>query len=135
MDTFFKVYLIAILAVLAQCQMTERKGRPGGWHDVKVDDDGVQKVLQFAVTEHNQESNGEFMKVNRIVTARRQVVAGMKYNLKVDVSIYNCQVSDTENCQNPENSDQQKKRCTFEVLTVPWMNTTEVKRKRCYDRI
>ncbi|XP_063297462.1 cystatin-like [Pelobates fuscus] len=136
METFFKVYLVVILAVLAQCDLTGNRESPllGNWLAIDEDNEEVQKALQFAVTKYNKESNGEFMKVNWIISALQKVVAGMRYKLRVAASIYKCTVSGSENCKNLKNSKPKKKECVFQVYTVAWKNLMEVTRSRCFSR-
>ncbi|XP_053317143.1 cystatin-C-like [Spea bombifrons] len=134
METLFKFCVVVTLAVLVQGypQIQKKPQRLGGWQDIKDDDKYLQKALEFATTQFNAESNSNeyITRVDRVIWAKRQVVAGMKYRIRVEVFFSTCGQSDytPESCQD---TAPQKKVCTFEVLTVPWMDTTELKRKTC----
>uniref|UniRef100_A0A8C5MLK2 Cystatin domain-containing protein n=1 Tax=Leptobrachium leishanense TaxID=445787 RepID=A0A8C5MLK2_9ANUR len=129
MENLLKLCIIVILATIAQSYI-DNKSRPrlGGWADVKEPNAGLENALQVAIEEYNKANNGEIIKkVDKIISARQQVVAGMKYNVKVDVTVTSCKTTDLYcgTCQEDENSIPQKKRCIFEVLLVPWMNTKQ----------
>ncbi|XP_018118355.1 cystatin-C [Xenopus laevis] len=100
----------------------------GGWRDAKEDDKSVLEALQFATAEYNRGNNGDYItKVHRIIRFRKQVVAGMKYAMDVEVITTPC--SDFESTS--ENCPTQKKRCSFQVLSVPWMHSTKLTNKSC----
>jgi hypothetical protein len=50
----------------------------GGWSNVSVRDSNVVSAARFAVTEHGRQ---EPVTLKKIVRARRQVVAGMSYEV------------------------------------------------------
>ncbi|OCT77799.1 cystatin [Xenopus laevis] len=107
---------------------TNRDQLLGGWRDAKEDDKSTLEALQFATDEYNRGNNGEYItKVHRIIRFRKQVVAGMKYAMDVEVIVTPC--SDFESVS--ENCSTQKKRCSFLVLSVPWMNSTRLISKSC----
>ncbi|KAM8945476.1 cystatin-like [Pelodytes ibericus] len=157
MDILFKLSAVVILAAFAHCSPDQqsRQRRMGGWNDenagtavtkpkllggwstADVKSEGVQNALDFATAEYNRQSNSELIfKVNRIVSAKKQVVAGMKYLIVVDVSLKPCTYSDNDHqiCQNPENAKPEKKRCTFEILVQAWLDNTQLNRKDCKPR-
>ncbi|KAM4772539.1 cystatin-like [Rhinophrynus dorsalis] len=132
MSTLGKISLVVILAMFAEV-FANKENKPrllGGWQDAKEDDKGVQRALQFATAQYNKESNGDHIaSVHRIISARKQVVAGMKYEIEVEVFVNSC--ADQENCPNEENTISTKKRCSFQILSVPWKNITQLLKKIC----
>jgi len=53
---------------------------PGGWSAIEVSDPAVLSAAQFAVTQKYSGANVPFT----IVSAQKQVVAGMKYDLTIE---------------------------------------------------
>ncbi|XP_075452406.1 cystatin-like [Ascaphus truei] len=135
MAVVLKVFVVLILATFTQVIADRQTGSQllGGWRDAKEDDEGIQMALQFAMTEYNKESNDMYIsKVHRIISLKKQVVAGIKYLMKVEVITTSCEKSKytMENCPNRRNTSTIK-RCTFEVLSVPWRKITELRRHFC----
>ncbi|XP_075452405.1 cystatin-like [Ascaphus truei] len=135
MAVVLKVFVVLILATFTQV-IADRQTRPqllGGWRKAKEDDKGIQMALQFAMTEYNKESNDMYIsKVHRIISLKKQVVAGMRYLMTVEVITTSCEKSKytMENCPNSRNTSTIT-RCTFEVLSVPWQKITELRQHFC----
>ncbi|XP_075450866.1 cystatin-like [Ascaphus truei] len=129
MAVVLKVFVVLILV------FADRQTRPQlvrGWIDVN-DDEEIQKALKFAMTEYNKASNDVYIsKVHRIISLKKQVVAGMKYLMKVEIVTTSCKKSKftMENCPNKGNTSKIK-RCTFEVLSVPWLKITKLTQNIC----
>ncbi|XP_063001738.1 cystatin-like [Elgaria multicarinata webbii] len=111
------------------------QGMPGGVEDVPVSDPGVQQAAAFAVQAYNNASNSPFYyKALRIVTARRQVVAGMRYYLTEELVKTQCEKTggsdlspeELQRCTAAPPGERQEQTCNFQVLSQPWM---EIKMK------
>ncbi|XP_030052127.1 cystatin [Microcaecilia unicolor] len=140
MFSVWKISLLfmASLALTAATIPGKKDRRPlGGWTDVNVteNDSGLQKALEVAIREHNKASNDQFINVvTNVIRARRQIVAGMKYSLNVQIAKTDCRKSDStpENCTESELSRlSQHKRCRFVVYLVPWLKKEELKQNNC----
>ncbi|MEE6474780.1 hypothetical protein FKM82_010492 [Ascaphus truei] len=135
MAALWKVFVVVILATFTQVFADRPTGpqRLGAWSDAEGDG-GIQKALQFAISEYNKASNDMYIsKVHRIISSRKQVVAGMKYYMEIEVVTTSCKTLDSTltNCPNQENMTSKIQRCTFEVLSVPWLKTNALKYSFC----
>ncbi|KAM5164402.1 cystatin-like [Mantella aurantiaca] len=127
MAMYWKVCAVITLALFLQVFAQQRR-KVGGWNEVKEDNKGVQTALKFAQEEFNRISNdGYITKINRTIKLMRQIVAGTKYRMEVEVTMSSCKDTD-EQCQN---ETQQTKVCKFEVLLVPWQNVEELWNSSC----
>ncbi|KAJ1154124.1 hypothetical protein NDU88_006880 [Pleurodeles waltl] len=130
----WQVSLLAIVA-LGTVVPAVRSGKLGGWFDVDPQDKGLQKALTFAMLEYNEGSNDMYRRqIMTIIKARKQIVSGAKYEVKVVTGLTSCLKTDPENevCSfhaSPELL--QRSTCIFNVLTVPWLKKVELKSKRC----
>uniref|UniRef100_A0A3B1JQD5 Cystatin domain-containing protein n=1 Tax=Astyanax mexicanus TaxID=7994 RepID=A0A3B1JQD5_ASTMX len=106
---------------------------PGKPQNVSTNDTGVKEAVQSAVYLFNNESNDLFFfKASAIDDAQRQIVKGVKYLLKVEISRTVCQKResnvDLANCDfQPHGVLQQTFLCKAEVWAIPWqkiMKTT-----------
>ncbi|KFQ75801.1 Cystatin, partial [Phaethon lepturus] len=64
-------------------------------------DEGLQRALQFAMAEYNKASNDMYSsRVVRIISAKRQIVSGIKYIMKVEVGRTTCPkpATDLQSC-------------------------------------
>uniref|UniRef100_A0A2K5J5K9 Cystatin domain-containing protein n=1 Tax=Colobus angolensis palliatus TaxID=336983 RepID=A0A2K5J5K9_COLAP len=89
--------LLAILAVaLAVNPAAEASpGKPprlvGGPMDASVEEEGVRRALDFAVSEYNKASNYKYHSCAlQVVRARKQIVAGVNYFLDVELGQTTC---------------------------------------------
>uniref|UniRef100_A0A8C6JMZ7 Egg-white cystatin n=1 Tax=Melopsittacus undulatus TaxID=13146 RepID=A0A8C6JMZ7_MELUD len=74
-------------------------------------DEGVQKALKFAMTEYNKASNDLYAsRVVRIISAKSQIVSGVKYIMKVEVGQTTCPktATDLQSCALHEEPDMAK---------------------------
>ncbi|NXR08942.1 CYT protein, partial [Semnornis frantzii] len=98
-------------------------------------DEGLQEALNFAIEEYNKASNDRYSsRVVRIISAKKQIVAGINYIMEVEIARTTCQkpAADLQSCALP-NSPQLAKHtiCNFVVYTVPWLNKTELLKSEC----
>uniref|UniRef100_A0A8V5FT53 Egg-white cystatin n=2 Tax=Melopsittacus undulatus TaxID=13146 RepID=A0A8V5FT53_MELUD len=98
-------------------------------------DEGVQKALQFAMTEYNKDNNDLYAsRVVRIISAKSQIVSGVKYIMKVEVGRTTCPktATDVQSCALNEEPDMAKlTTCKFVVYTVPWLNQIKLLESSC----
>lgn len=128
MTMYWKVCAVVALTLFAQVFSQQRK-KVGGWNEVKEDSSGVQNALKFAQEEFNRNSNDIYiMNIKRTIKIMRQIVAGTKYRMEVEVTMSSCKNFDTEQC--PDDIHKTK-ICKFEVLIVPWQNVKELWNSSC----
>ncbi|NXO72479.1 CYT protein, partial [Phainopepla nitens] len=99
-------------------------------------DEGLERALQFAMTAYNRASNDMYSsRVVRIIRAQKQVVAGVKYIMEVEIARTTCTKSKTDGQRCSFHQEPQMARhtiCNFEVLDVPWLNQMELLKSRCH---
>ncbi|NXF35914.1 CYT protein, partial [Nyctibius bracteatus] len=98
-------------------------------------DEGLQRALQFAMTEYNKASNDMYSsRVVRVISAQRQLVSGIKYTMKVEVGRTTCPkpAADLQSCAFHDAPQMAKHAiCDFVVYTIPWLNKIELLRSSC----
>uniref|UniRef100_A0A8D0GZY2 Cystatin C n=1 Tax=Sphenodon punctatus TaxID=8508 RepID=A0A8D0GZY2_SPHPU len=97
-----------------------RKGRsPVMWHE-----EGVQRALQFAMSEYNKASNDKFAsRVAEVIQAKKQIVSGIRYILDVKVGRTTCTKSAPDMANHLT--------CNFVVYTIPWQNKISLVNNKC----
>ncbi|KAM9383502.1 cystatin-like [Phaethornis superciliosus] len=99
-------------------------------------DESFQRALQFAMLEYNRASNDMYSsRVVRVISAKRQLVSGIKYVMKVEIARTTCPkpANDLQNCafhEAPEMS--QHTICDFVVYTIPWLNQIKLLTSSCH---
>ncbi|GAB1302037.1 Cystatin E/M [Apodemus speciosus] len=135
------------LGLLAFCLLTLspdvraelRSRRTGERQNLSPDDPRVQKAAQAAVASYNMGSDSlYYFKDTKVINASCQVVAGIKCFLMMDIESTECTKSrvsgdhmDLTTCPLAAGEQQEKLRCYFEVLEVPWRNTTQLLKHDC----
>ncbi|XP_020020337.1 cystatin-M [Castor canadensis] len=139
------------LALLALCLLTlspdaraEFRGRRTGERkDLSPNDPQVQKAAQMAVANYNMGSNSlYYYRDTHIVKAQSQMVAGVKYYLTVDMESTACRKTrvsgdgsgdgvDLTTCPLATGVQQEKLRCDFEILEIPWKNSSQLLKHDC----
>ncbi|NXB27262.1 CYT protein, partial [Rhagologus leucostigma] len=103
--------------------------------DNPENDEGLERALQFAMTAYNRASNDMYSsRVVRIISAKKQVVAGIKYIMEVEIARTTCTkpATDIQRCAFREEPHMARRTiCTFVVLTVPWRNQMELLESKC----
>ncbi|XP_015476646.1 cystatin-like [Parus major] len=103
--------------------------------DDPENDEGLERALQFAMTAYNRASNDMYSsRVVRIISAKKQIVAGIKYIMEVEIARTTCTkpATDIQHCAFHEEPQMAKHTiCTFVVLTVPWRNQVELLESKC----
>ncbi|XP_053088833.1 cystatin-F isoform X1 [Pangasianodon hypophthalmus] len=142
MDTSYHLLLVFLLAGFCSSETLPVKSpvlifangpAPGKPQNVSRNDTEVKKAVLTATYFFNNKSNDAFFfKASAIDEAQRQIVKGIKYFLKVEISRTVCKKRDADadlaNCSfQPKHKLQQTFLCNFEVWAVPWqkmMKTT-----------
>ncbi|TRZ25106.1 hypothetical protein HGM15179_002009 [Zosterops borbonicus] len=99
-------------------------------------DEGLERALQFAMTAYNRASNDMYSsRVVRIISAQKQIVAGVKYIMEVEIARTACTkpATDIQRCAFLQGPQMAKRAiCNFVVLTVPWRNQVELLESKCH---
>uniref|UniRef100_G3TEB6 Cystatin C n=1 Tax=Loxodonta africana TaxID=9785 RepID=G3TEB6_LOXAF len=109
----------------------------GGIMDADENEEGVQRALDFAISEYNKASNDKFhSRVVQVVRARKQIVSGVNYFLDVEIGRTTCTKSQPNLANCPFHDQPQLKKkalCSFQIYTVPWLGTTSLTKSSCQD--
>ncbi|KAJ8013529.1 hypothetical protein DPEC_G00030720 [Dallia pectoralis] len=128
MDWKIVVPLFALVLTVSSEKMV---GAPA---DANLNDPSLKNALQFAVVEHNKQSNEMYIRqVASVVKAQTQVVAGLKYIFTVNMGRTSCRKGRVEtNClvhKDPEMASTYK--CNFEVWSRPWLSDIQLLKNDC----
>ncbi|NXD28539.1 CYT protein, partial [Spelaeornis formosus] len=103
--------------------------------DDPENDEGLERALQFAMTAYNRASNDMYSsRVVRIISAKKQIVAGIKYIMEVEIARTTCTkpATDIQHCAFHEEPQMARHTiCNFVVLNVPWRNQVELLESKC----
>ncbi|NXK91263.1 CYT protein, partial [Formicarius rufipectus] len=103
--------------------------------DNPENDEGLQRALQFAMVAYNRASNDMYSsRVVRVISAKRQIVAGVKYIMEVEIARTTCTkpAADLQHCAFHDEPQMAKHTvCNFVVLNVPWRNQIELLDSKC----
>ncbi|XP_007943149.1 cystatin-M [Orycteropus afer afer] len=114
--------------------------RVGERQDLSPSDPQVQKATQAAVATYNMGSNSlYYFRDTHVLKAQSQLVAGIKYYLTVEMGSTACRKNavtgdhsvDLTVCPLATGAQQEKLHCDFEVLVVPWRNTSQLLKNNC----
>ncbi|XP_016063761.1 PREDICTED: cystatin-M [Miniopterus natalensis] len=111
----------------------------GGRRELHPSDPQVQKAAQAAVASYNMGSNSlYYFRDTRILRAQSQMVAGIKYYLTVEMGSTACRKNavtgdrmDLTTCPLAAGAQEEKLRCDFEILVVPWENSSSLLKHHC----
>uniref|UniRef100_A0A8C8ZMT3 Cystatin C n=1 Tax=Prolemur simus TaxID=1328070 RepID=A0A8C8ZMT3_PROSS len=129
--------LAVALAVSSAAGATSGRRSPmvGGLMDANVNEEDVQRALDFAISEYNKASNDRYhSRALQVVRARKQVVAGMNYFLDVKIGRTTCTKSqpNLDNCPFHEQPHLKREElCSFQIYTVPWLGKISVVKSSC----
>ncbi|XP_012508572.1 PREDICTED: cystatin-C [Propithecus coquereli] len=133
--------LLAALAVAlaaspaAGANSGRRSPMVGGLLDANVNEEDVQRALDFAISEYNKASNDMYhSRALQVVRARKQVVAGMNYFLDVKIGRTTCTKSQPNLDKCPFHEQPHLKReelCSFQIYSVPWLGKISVVKSSC----
>ncbi|XP_074720132.1 cystatin-C [Strix uralensis] len=98
-------------------------------------DEGLQRALHFAIAEYNKASNDMYSsRVVRIISAKRQVVSGVKYIMEVEIGRTTCPkpAADLQSCAFHDAPQMAKHTvCKFVVYNIPWLNQIKLLTSEC----
>ncbi|XP_019593189.1 cystatin-M [Rhinolophus sinicus] len=135
---------LALLAVCLLALPRDAGARPrermvGGRQDLSTSDPQVLKAAQAAVASYNMGSNSlYYFRDTHILKAQSQLVAGIKYYLTLEMGSTACRKNavagdgiDLTTCPLAAGTQEEKLRCEFEILVVPWQNSTSLLKHDC----
>ncbi|XP_004465363.1 cystatin-C [Dasypus novemcinctus] len=107
----------------------------GGPIEADAKEEGVQRALEFAISEYNKASNDKYhSRVVEVLRTRKQIVSGVNYFIDVLIGRTTCTKSQPNLATCPFHDQGQlskKTHCSFQVYTVPWMNITSLVKFNC----
>ncbi|XP_069862746.1 cystatin-C-like [Dipodomys merriami] len=107
----------------------------GGIEEADANELGVRKALSYALSEYNKASNDAFhSRVVQVVRARKQLVAGVKYYLDVEIGRTTCTKSQSNLSDCPFHEQPNLKRkelCSFQIYSVPWTGKVSMLKSSC----
>uniref|UniRef100_A0A1I7RZ06 Cystatin domain-containing protein n=1 Tax=Bursaphelenchus xylophilus TaxID=6326 RepID=A0A1I7RZ06_BURXY len=95
----------------------------GGWNNIALDDEEIQKFLPKIEKLYNQQVNDANQhKAIRFVDAKSQIVNGVNYKFKIEMGRTNCRLGKV--CNDPSVSN--KHQIDASVYKQPWTNTESI---------
>ncbi|XP_007896565.2 cystatin-M-like [Callorhinchus milii] len=95
----------------------------------------AQKAAQYAMKEYNKNCNSSYLlNMISIVSAKSQIVAGLKYYLTVQVEETNCLCGSNgtlEHCSPRYGGYGKVLLCDFQVYYIPWLDSVELIASNC----
>ncbi|XP_005381032.1 PREDICTED: cystatin-C [Chinchilla lanigera] len=129
--------LVAVLSLTLAAEPRKRPRLLGGLEEADVSEEGVQRALNFALSEYNKASNDRFhSRARQVLRARKQLVAGMNYFLEVEIGRTTCTKSQPNLADCPFHEEPHLKRnsvCSFQIYTVPWEGKIFLTKSSCRD--
>ncbi|XP_020509048.2 cathepsin F isoform X1 [Labrus bergylta] len=113
-------------------------GPPGSPIRLHESDQGLKKALNFAEERYNRGSNAmHFRKVSRFISATKQLVKGIRYNITVELSNTQCKKATMlRTCDfYPESQKLKTEVCVFEVWDIPWQGTSTLLKQKCQPKV
>uniref|UniRef100_A0A8C0ZSA4 Cystatin domain-containing protein n=1 Tax=Castor canadensis TaxID=51338 RepID=A0A8C0ZSA4_CASCN len=129
--------LLATLAIaLAMSPVASSGSRVSRIEETNVNDKGVQQAMDFVLKFYNDKSDDLYAsQVVRVIHAKRQIVAGILYYLKIELGRTTCtkSQSDLSDCPFSEPPNLQKKDvCDFQVHSIPLEQKFSVVNYSCH---
>ncbi|XP_057408849.1 cystatin-M [Balaenoptera acutorostrata] len=136
--------VLALLALYLLALPRDARARPGDRkvgerQDLSPNDPQVRKATQAAMATYNMGSNSiYYFRDTTILRAQSQLVAGIKYYLTVEMGSTACRKNavagdhiDLTTCPLAGGVQQEKLSCDFEILMVPWQNSSQLLKHDC----
>lgn len=79
-----RVVVVAVVCMILSAISMPSLAKPGGWENAKVDDPDVVAAAKFAVKK--TQAKHKKLKMDRIVAAAQQVVAGINYWVDLELT-------------------------------------------------
>ncbi|KAM7084525.1 cystatin-M [Molossus nigricans] len=133
------LFAFCLLALPCDARAQPREVLLGGRKDLQPSDPQVMKAAQAAVASYNMGSNSlYYFRDTRILKAQSQLVAGVKYFLTVEMGSTACRKNavtgdriDLTTCPLAAGTEEEKLRCDFEILVIPWENSSSLLKHHC----
>ncbi|XP_052039798.1 cystatin-C [Apodemus sylvaticus] len=126
------MFLLAFLALTWAATPRRMLGAP---EEADANEEGVQRALDFAVSEYNKGSNDAYhSRAIQVVRARKQLVAGVNYFLDVEMGRTTCTKSQPNLTDCPFHDQphlMRKSLCSFQIYSVPWKGTHSLTKFSC----
>ncbi|KAL2083034.1 hypothetical protein ACEWY4_020807 [Coilia grayii] len=122
------LFFLCLSVVLCLQEQAHKGPTPGGLSNASKNDPGVKKAVLSGTNAYNNQSNDAFLfKASAIDSAQKQIVKGVLYHLRVELSRTLCrktsQATDLANCKfQPHGELQQTFLCNFQVWSIPWQH-------------
>ncbi|PNJ90313.1 cystatin-SN-like [Pongo pygmaeus] len=129
--------LLVTLAVALSWSPEEDRIIPGGIYKADLNDEWVQRALDFAISEYNKATEDDYYRRPlRVLRARQQIVGGVNYFFDVEVGRTICTKSqpNLDTCAFHEQPELQKKQlCSFKIHEVAWEDRISLVNSRCQE--
>ncbi|XP_028611101.1 cystatin-C [Grammomys surdaster] len=129
---------LLLLAVLAMAWAATPKQGPrmlGAPEEADANEEGVQRALDFAMSEYNKGNNDAYhSRVIQVKRAQKQLVAGVNYLLEVEIGRTTCTKSQPNLSDCPFHDQphlMRKALCFFQIYSVPWKGTHSLTKFNC----
>ncbi|XP_047208606.1 cathepsin F [Girardinichthys multiradiatus] len=134
------IFCLALASVLGLGEDLDRPlfGSPGSPIRLHESDPDLKKMLLFAEERYNRGSNAMHLRrVSRFVSATKQLVKGIRYNMTLELSNTQCKKSTMlKTCDfYPETQKLKTEVCVFEVWDIPWQATTTLLKQKCQPKV
>ncbi|KAM4841990.1 cystatin 10-like [Thomomys bottae] len=128
---------MALTLNFTACITTKDKQKAvGGVEAADANDKEVQRAVDFSLRVYNDANNDlYYSRAVKVISAKQQVVSGMKYYLQIEMGQTTCTKSQSSlaDCPLRELLDQPKKEiCSFVVYTVPWRQEISMENYSCH---
>ncbi|XP_028638741.1 cystatin-C [Grammomys surdaster] len=130
--------LLLLLVVLAMAWAATPKQGPrmlGAPEEADANEEGMQRVLDFAVSGYNKGNNDAYHShIIQVVRARKQLVARVNYFLEVEMGRTTCTKSQPNLTDCPFHDQphlMRKALCSFQIYSVPWKGTHSLTKFNC----
>ncbi|KAM8859506.1 cystatin C (amyloid angiopathy and cerebral hemorrhage) [Spinachia spinachia] len=122
-----------VVAIFAAASLVGSAALVGGFQDIDVNDEGARDALNFAVAQHNRRSNDMYLnQVAEVIGVQRQLVAGYKYIITVNMAKSQCRKSNANDvCAVQQGSAAPPYQCKFTVWSRSWLNDIQLLKEEC----
>jgi cathepsin F len=121
-STFFVTSYLCLI-VMCHAQL-------GGWSDADMNSEEIKKMAQFAFEHLDGKSNSLYAsRLESIISARTQVVAGVKYDITLRLATLDCKRSEAQDVQSCSAVSYQQ--CSVQIYEQSWTDTLEVESFAC----
>ncbi|CAH6787740.1 cystatin 10 [Phodopus roborovskii] len=127
--------LILAVGIVASTNAEDEQVAVGRVEPADLQDEEVQKAVDFAVKTYNDMNNDLYIsKPIKVMSASQQVVAGKNFYLKIELGRTICSKaqSDFTDCPfNEQQNEQKRVTCNFKIYSVSWENKMSMTSFNC----